>query len=732
MGTLPRNVKILIGAASILGLACVAIRVPEIVRWSGQDVLAVALIAALTIVAERCSIPLRHGSETVNFALTDGVWAGALLLVAPGVLTVAVLLGVGIGQGLNRWKPFKIAYNVSQFLVGITAAEIAFELLGARGFGPADPKSWIAALAAMFLTFVVNASAITLVVAMVEGKRFIDVISLPLAINVLHWLGNMAIGILAAISWAMQPATLILMLAPVSLAYVTYRRWVQSVLERDQMRDLYEAGRALAGPIALREDFGDFLGLLEKLLPADRVELVVVEEGAVAVHGSGGVRFLTVDDPDADPLEAFVSVRSDVAPQISLVGDGEEIRGVLAVYRKQVLTAQERLLLDGLAGQVAARLRNHRLYGKTLERARLAEIVTHTSDGVFTVDPGGRITTWNPAMAALTGYREDEAIGRRIEDLLGMERMGALTDGDAVDGESIDATVRTKDGASKALRLRTGGIRDEEGAPPARIVVVRDAGEERKAEQIKRDFVSMVSHELRSPLTPLRGFLVSLVEGTVEDDPETRLEYYRIMLRQAQRLERVVNDMLDASQIEAGGLVVDLQPAPLDHILGRIVREFREQRPDRPVVLHEADRPSIVFADPFRVEQVVLNLLSNADKYTPDGLPIEVRTAEEEGFVTVSVRDAGPGIPPEHRHLIFDRFYRVKDGAAAGRPGTGLGLYIARTLVEAMSGRIWVDSEVGEGATFSFSLQTVDVEHPTELRLNDVTGTPESVLVRMP
>ncbi|HYY08649.1 MAG TPA: hypothetical protein VFA25_08610, partial [Actinomycetota bacterium] len=131
MGTLPRNVKILIGAASILGLACVAIRVPEIVRWSGQDVLAVALIAALTIVAERCSIPLRHGSETVNFALTDGVWAGALLLVAPGVLTVAVLLGVGIGQGLNRWKPFKIAYNVSQFLVGITAAEIAFELLGA-------------------------------------------------------------------------------------------------------------------------------------------------------------------------------------------------------------------------------------------------------------------------------------------------------------------------------------------------------------------------------------------------------------------------------------------------------------------------------------------------------------------------------------------------------------------------------------------------------------------------
>ncbi|HWL90575.1 MAG TPA: ATP-binding protein [Actinomycetota bacterium] len=731
MGNLPRRVKILIGVATLLGLGCVAIRVPEIVRWDAEDLLAVALIAAFTIAAERCSIPLHRGTETVNFALTDGVWAGALLLVAPGVLTVAILLGVGIGQALNRWKPFKIAYNVSQFLIGITLAEIAFALLGGWGAGPTDPLRWLAALAAMSLMFVVNASAITLVVSMVEGTRFLDVFRLPLAINVLHWLGNMALGILAAISWAIQPATLFLMLAPVSLAYLTYRRWVTSILERNQALDLYEAGRALAGPIASREDFGDFLRLLEKLLPADRVELVVVEDGAVAVHTCDGVRHLTVD-ADADPLEAFVAVRSDVAPQISLVGDGDDVRGVLAVYRAQVLTATERLLLDGLAGQVAARLRNHRLYGKTLERARLSEIVTHTSDGVFTVDPNGLITTWNPAMSVLLGFTEAEALGRRCDDLLGLEEIGALSGGGAGDGESSDAMVRTKDGSSKALRLRTGAIRDEEGAPPARIVVVRDAGEERKAEQIKQDFVSMVSHELRSPLTPLRGFLSSLVEGTVEDDPDTRLEYYRIMLRQAQRLERVVNDMLDASLIEAGGLVVDLQPAPLDHVLGRIVREFREQRPDRPVVLHEAHRPSIVFADPFRVEQVVLNLLSNADKYTPEGLPIDVSTETWDGSVTVSVRDIGPGIPIEHRDLIFDRFYRVKDGAAAGRPGTGLGLYIAKTLVEAMSGRIWVDSGIGIGTTFSFSLQTVDVDRHADSPLEEMTETTQSVLVRMP
>jgi signal transduction histidine kinase len=203
------------------------------------------------------------------------------------------------------------------------------------------------------------------------------------------------------------------------------------------------------------------------------------------------------------------------------------------------------------------------------------------------------------------------------------------------------------------------------------------------------------------------------------------------MLRQAQRLERVVNDMLDASLIEAGGLVVDLQPVSLDRVLSRLVKEFREQHPDRPIVLRDPDRSTIVFADPFRVEQVVLNLLSNAHKYTPAALPIRVSTMTCEGSVTIAVRDHGEGIAPEHREMIFDRFYRVQDGSAVGQPGTGLGLYIARTLVEAMSGRIWVDSELGAGTTFSFSLKTVDVDHLAQITLDEIPQAAETALVRM-
>jgi PAS domain S-box-containing protein len=405
-----------------------------------------------------------------------------------------------------------------------------------------------------------------------------------------------------------------------------------------------------------------------------------------------------------------------VAPQSAMVGDVQDVRGVIAVYRTSVLTAPERLLLDGLAAQIAARLQDHRVFGKTLERARLSEIVSHTLDGVFTVDRSGRITTWNPAMETLAGFDEQEALGRPCEDLLGLDRDAVFFDGDAGDGQPRDAEILTRDG-TREVRLRTNVIRDEEGAPPTRIVVVRDASEESRAEQIKRDFVSMVSHELRTPLTPLKGFLASLVEGTVEDSPDERQEYYRIMLRQAQRLERTVSDMIDASQIDAGELVVDLQPVPLDHLLARLVRDFGEQRADRPLVLGDA-APAIVLADPFRVEQVVLNLLSNADKYSPAGLPILVSATRHERGITVSVRDMGPGIGPEQHEQIFDRFFRVKDGTVARQPGSGLGLYIARTLVEAMSGRIWVESEPGVGSTFSFSLPTVEVAHLPESTSN--------------
>ena len=521
----------------------------------------------------------------------------------------------------------------------------------------------------------------------------------------------MALGILGAILIVEEPIALVLLTVPVGLAYITYRRWAESIAERDQLRDLYEAGRVLSGPLAATEGFGDFLGLLERLLPADRVELVVVNGDRVSVHATTGVYSFTVDEKGPYPLEALVTVRSGIAPQIALVGDDEDVRGVVAVYRSEPLGTKERMLLDGLASQIAIRLHNHRVYGETLERARLSEIVMHTSDGVFAVDRSGRVTTWNPAMRAIVGWAEEEAIGRRCQDLLGIDDLDALSGTEIHRSDPQDALVRTKRGTMVSVRLRSSMIRDHEAAPRSHIVVMREASEETRAEQLKRDFVSMVSHELRTPLTPLKGFLKSLLEGAVDDSPEARHEYYEIMLRQAQRLERLVGDMLDASQIDAGGLVIDLEPVPLTPLLERLVADVHEQHADRVVNLHGTEQRLVTLADAFRVEQVVLNLLTNADKYTPADLPIDVFLTRQERAAVISVRDRGEGIPREHQGRIFDRFFRVNVDSGR-RPGTGLGLYIARSLIEAMSGRIWVDSEVGVGSTFSFTLPLVSVRLP--------------------
>jgi signal transduction histidine kinase len=219
----------------------------------------------------------------------------------------------------------------------------------------------------------------------------------------------------------------------------------------------------------------------------------------------------------------------------------------------------------------------------------------------------------------------------------------------------------------------------------------------------------MVSHELRTPLTPLKGFLKSMLDGSVDDSPEARHEYYRIMLRQTERLERLLGDMLDASQIEAGGLVVDPQPFALDRVVERQVTEFSEQHRDRLVMLDGTEQPVLAFADPFRVEQVLLNLLSNAGKYSQPGAPIEVCVSSNGPTAVISVHDHGDGIPERQRDRIFERFFRLDDDPSRQSPGTGLGLFIARTLVEAMSGSLWLESEVGVGSTFSFSVPVVDV-----------------------
>jgi PAS domain S-box-containing protein len=379
------------------------------------------------------------------------------------------------------------------------------------------------------------------------------------------------------------------------------------------------------------------------------------------------------------------------------------------VYRADDLTPAERSLFDALASQFSVWLQNMRLFSETSEqRTQLEEIIGHTSDGIFVLSPDCVILSWNPAMERITGFSQVEAVGRACEEILGTDcvpRAGAVLGERS--GAGVDARLVTKDRRARWIRYSTNPILDRDGELKANVVVARDVTRELEAEELKADFVATVSHELRTPLTPLKGFLAALLQGTVEDSPQARQEYYRIMLNQANRLERLITDLLEVSRMESGKPRMHADAVELTSLVGEQIQEFAESDPGRTIQFQSPKAPLYVMGDRFRLGQVIGNLLSNALKYSPPGSSVQVVVETAEGQAVVSVVDKGEGIPLSEQERVFDRFHRLENGLTRQTGGTGLGLYIARRLIDAMSGRLWLVSRPGEGSTFSFSLPIV-------------------------
>ena len=226
-------------------------------------------------------------------------------------------------------------------------------------------------------------------------------------------------------------------------------------------------------------------------------------------------------------------------------------------------------------------------------------------------------------------------------------------------------------------------------------------------DQLKSEFVSMVSHELRAPLTNMRGAL-ELMEGSCRAPNPTCTRMFATVNTQVHRLGRMVEEVLNVSRIEAGGLALSLGAVDVVWLTDRAIDEFAVRH-----TLRQFRRPTgtdrlRLWADSDRLYEVIANLIDNAIKYSPEGSPVTVSTQVRDNEGIVSVNDGGRGIPPEEHSQIFDRFYRHDTGDSKETYGTGLGLYFCRRVIEAMGGRIWVESEPGHGATFRFALPLAD------------------------
>jgi PAS domain S-box-containing protein len=342
------------------------------------------------------------------------------------------------------------------------------------------------------------------------------------------------------------------------------------------------------------------------------------------------------------------------------------------------------------------------------ERLRVSEnryrrLFEASKDGILMVDPGsGTILDANPAIADLLGYAGDSLLGQELWQVgLFPNRQDNLAALQELQERHFfryeTLPLHTKDGHHRYVEFMcTLYQADEHDAIQCSI---RDITDRKLLEQRKDEFISMASHELKTPITSLKGFLSLLQHRLTPHKDEKALHYLSRIDTQVNKLVKLISDLLDISKMQTGQLVYQEERFDVDALVQEIVENVQGTTSTHRLLL-EGQTQAEVFGDRDRIGQVLINLLNNAIKYSPRANIVLVRVAKDSRQVIISVQDFGIGIAKEHQHKIFERFYRVTDSAEKTYPGLGMGLYISCEIVKRHGGQLWVESKKGEGSTF--------------------------------
>jgi PAS domain S-box-containing protein len=330
-------------------------------------------------------------------------------------------------------------------------------------------------------------------------------------------------------------------------------------------------------------------------------------------------------------------------------------------------------------------------------RAQAARALEHVSDGVILTDSDGVIQFWNPGATTATGIAEHAAIGRPLQRLLPNWARLARQHGGLQGGGAAVVPVQLE----TERWLSVTSVDFGEGV----VYAIRDVTEERALETLRDDFVATASHELRTPLTSISGAARTLVRHSASLTPDRREAFLQMIVSETDRLANIVDQILLASRIESGQIEVSVEPVDASDVARSVVDAMAHRAPQRIRLLLDLDNGlQPVDCDPDRLRQVLGNLIDNAIKYSPEGGEVRVRLQPNGGAMRFAVHDEGIGFEPSAAEAIFERFRRLGPNLTRGIGGTGLGLYICKELVERMGGRIWAESQPGEGATFYFEL----------------------------
>ena len=394
----------------------------------------------------------------------------------------------------------------------------------------------------------------------------------------------------------------------------------------------------------------------------------------------------------------------------------ERVIGVIFVFRNYpgIFSSNDRALLQSFANQAAIAVDNARLYQQVIQdKQRMDALIDSAADGILILSPAHTITRCNPAFARMLGMPMNNIVGKSHEaviDLKSHEDMLTLEEAEAGGWPLtpnatlyVEGDLQRSSQVALPVGITYAPLISAEGNLLNIIATVRDITRFREAEEIKSTFISVISHELKTPVALIKGYVGTLRREDADWDREIVKDSLAVIEEEADRLTNLIENLLDASRLQAGGLSINPADVDLNALAGRIAKRFQTQSSVHKIVVEFPENFPIVNGDETRLEQVLTNLVSNAIKYSPEGGEIRIRGQILPAQVIVCVSDQGPGVAPEDIPHIFDRFYRSSIAKRTTK-GAGLGLYLARAVIEAHSGRIWVDTQPGNGARICFSI----------------------------
>ncbi|MBL7208730.1 MAG: PAS domain S-box protein [Dehalococcoidia bacterium] len=388
---------------------------------------------------------------------------------------------------------------------------------------------------------------------------------------------------------------------------------------------------------------------------------------------------------------------------------------VLGTHEQRPLAAQEIDLLISVGNTIGVAIENATLYENILtDRNQSQAILSSMAEGIVVRDSENRIILVNSAAEELLNLNLEDVLGKDADDYLAVKKKDTEeVERKEASGEVVAPLIRKV--GDKMVSINVRPIQTADGQRSGAVCAIRDITELAKVDQMKTEFVSTVSHELRTPLTSIKGYVDLVVDGEAGEITEMQRNFLGIVQSNTDRLVGLINDLLDISRIESGRLELNITTVPLDQVIREVAVSLHNQIEEKKLSLELAppQGPIQVRGDRARITQVLTNLLSNAYKFTPEGGKINVSAKVTDSQVQVDVADTGTGISAQDRKKLFTRFFRVDSSTTRDIGGTGLGLTIAKSIVEMHGGKIWVESEIGKGSTFSFTLPAVaSVESP--------------------